>query len=504
MQLPWVQAPVSNTADQISSVGDFLVEAAKRREEKRRFAAQQLRQKGLDEQQAKLQAAQIANYESEAAQRRAAADEQKQKLHIAAVKDIQASLDAGKIDEAKLKAAAYKEQLGEAPAPVTQQPGNTVMAPTKADLTAPPGPGETNADVMGRNSEAIAANEPLKPKSAGYTIGGVAYNPEQSKAAEQANREETAQRVGTAFDPIGYGPQARALALGDVGKPDEIGQIISKRQTADQSAQDRRDMLDARLSATAAQHERENLTVAQKLSEAEKNRQARIESMKQLGGPRADQANLQAYKYADQIVKEGTKELGLPKLNESLTTIDLALKEMQKPSGAAQIGGRMALERALRGGPPTQYMDQMEATHLGGLWSRLEGIISTAGTGEMSQGQIEAIVHEGEAAKEALSAARDRRLAAIKQRIATEPGLENLHGTANARYRQTAEGMGAKGEDIFPGEGNALPPPGAGSVSSKPKPSVRDQLKAAGAKKKPPDDDKEARKKRLLEELSGG
>ena len=68
--------------------------------------------------------------------------------------------------------------------------------------------------------------------------------------------------------------------------------------------------------------------------------------------------------------------------------------------------------------------------------------------------------------------------------------------------------MGAKAEDIFPGEGNALPPVGAGSVAAtrqaapKAKPTVGETLKSAGKKKTGETD--EARKKRLLQELSGG
>lgn len=509
MQLPWVTAPENRTPDLLGSIGESLVGAAKAREEKQRYAAQQLRQQKLDEQQAKLQAAQIANYESEAAQRAAQAEEQ-QKLHrMAAIKDIQASLDAGKIDEAKLKAAAYKMDLGNAQQPITQQPGNTVMAPTNRDLTAPPGEGESTNDVMAANQAAIAQNQPLAPKKAPYVVGGQQYDPEQTKAAEQAQREETAARVGKAYEPLGYGQQASALALGDTGKAADIDTLIAQRMKADQADKERRELLGVKNQFTTERDERNKLTRQEQIDIAAAHDRARIAGgIAAGGGARTDQANLAAYNAVDRKVKESAKELGLPKLNETISGIDLAISELSKPSGAAQIGGRMALERYLRGGPPTQYMDQQEVTHLGGAWARLEGAVQTAANGEMGQGQLEAVIHEAQAAKEAMVAARARRLAAIRSGLASEPGLENMHGSVNARFKQLAEGIGAPAEDIFPGEGNALPPIGAGSVAAsrqaaaKSKPTVGDTLKSAGKKKTGESD--EARKKRLLQELSGG
>jgi len=510
MQLPWVTAPENRTPELLGSIGESLVGAAKAREEKQRYAAAQLRQQKLDEQQAQLHAAQIANYESEAAQRAAQAEEQKKLRQAAAVKDIQASLDAGKIDEAKLKAAQYKIELGDAPQPISQQPGNTVMAPTNRDLTAPPGEGESTTDVMAANQAAIAQNQPLAPKKAPYTIGGQKYDPEQTKAAEQAQREETAARVGKAYEPLGYGSQASALALGDTGKAADIDTLIAQRMKADQSDKERRELLGLKNTFTTERDERNKLTRQEQIDIAAAHDRAKIAGgIAAGGGARTDQANLAAYKYADNLVKDGAKELGLPKLNETLNLFDIAQEELKKDSGAAQIGARMVAERALRGGPPTQYMDQQEASHLGGLWARFTGAIQTAANGQLGDEQRAAISQEIDAARQQYIAARDRRLAAIRDRIQSEPGLENLHGTANARFKQTAEGMGAKAEDIFPGEGNALPPVGAGSVAAtkqaapKAKPTVGDTLKSAGKKKSGGESD-EARKKRLLMELSDG
>jgi len=140
------------------------------------------------------------------------------------------------------------------------------------------------------------------------------------------------------------------------------------------------------------------------------------------------------------------------------------------------------------------------AAHLGGLWAQVTGKLQTAANGQLGDEQRKAIADELDAAREQFIAARERRLGAIKQRLTTDPALQNLRGTANARYRQLAEGMGGGSEDIFPGEGNALPPVGAGSVAAagkaQPK-TVREKLAPKG------DQDAEERKKRLLRELGG-
>lgn len=504
MQLPWVTLPEDKRFDVINSVGDALVSGKRRRDEKERYAAEQLRLKEKDKGEAEMRAAQIENYKSEAEQRKHQQEMQDAEQHMKVAGMIQKSLDAGKTDEANLIAKQYKMPIARQAAAVSQMPGNTVMPPTGVDFNAPPEDGQSTSDVMAKNSAALAANAPNKPKEPGWMIGGQAYDPAQTEAAADAEREKEAQRVEGAYKPVGFDKTAGALVRGNTGKPAEVDQAYIAQKKLEEAQAQKEALLGMRNDFTQQRDERNKMDVATQLSEAAKNRAARIQAAKAQGGnARQDTANLGAYKYVDQVTKEGAKELGLPKLNENLSTIDLALQEMQKPSGAAQIGGRMALERALRGGPPTQYMDQMEANHLGGLWSRLEGALTTAGTGEMSPGQIQAIVQEGQAAKEALSAARERRLSAIKGRLQRDPALQNMRGTVNERYKQVAEGMGAPAEDIFPGENNSLPAVGANSVANKPKPTVGDKLKAAGKKKTGGEDDT-ARKRRLLMELSGG
>ncbi len=463
-------------------------------------ADQLLRQQTLQQQQ-QLQAAQIENYKSEGQQRTAAESDRRAAIQREGQQAIIAALDAGKHDVAKQLAKSYGIDISRQTPSITQMPGNTTMAPVGVDLTAPPAEGEDMSTVFERNAGAIAANTPQAPKEpTGWNINGLPYDPAQTEAAIDTSREKTAKRAEQAFAPLGYGDVAGALARGSTGaKPVEVDTLALQKIKSDQADKERKDLLQARIDATQAQHERENLTVAQRLSENAKNRNAKIAAAQAGGGgARTDTSNLAGFKYVDQVTKDGAKELGLPKLNDSLTTVDLALQELAKPSGAAQIGGRMALERALRGGPPTQYMDQMETQHLGGAWARLEGAVQTAIDGGMGPGQIEAIRHEGMAAKEALTAARDRRLAALKGRLERDPALTNMHGTARERYRQIAEGIGAPAEEIFPGEDNALPAVGAGSVSAKPKAkTVREKLSPKG------DQDAEERKARLLRELSG-
>src|SRR6478735_130273 len=491
IQMPGGSGDFGDAFDRI-----FRAREASRQADQQR--AELLLKQQAQQQQGQLQQAQIQNYQSEAAQRATEETARQQQRDLTARQAIMKALDAGQHDLAKQIAVASGVTIAHQAPSVTQMPGNTTMAPLGVDLTAPPAEGETTDAVFKRNADAIASNAPQAPKPpTGWTINGTPYDPAATEAAADAERAKEAKRVGSAYEALNFGPQASALVLGNTGKPPEVDQAFIATKKAEEAAAQRQMLLDQRLEATRAQHERENMTVAERLSENAKNRAAKIEAAKQGGdGARTDQSNLAGYKYVDQVTKEGAKELGLPKLNESLSTIDLALKELQKLSGAAQIGGRMALERALRGGPPTQYMDQMEQNHLGGAWARLEGAIQTAIDGGMAPGQIEAIVHEGNAAKEAMSAARDRRLAAIKGRLERDPALQNMRGSVNERYRQIAEGMGAPAEDIFPGEVNALPPVGAGAVANKPKPTVRERL-TSGTKSSQAN---EERKKRLIEE----
>ncbi len=461
-----------------------------------------LRQQALTQQQ-QLQNAQISNYQSEAGQRTAVEAARKAKAELEGKQAIIQALDSGKHDLAKQIGKTLGISVDRQAPSVTQLPGNTTMAPVGVDLTAPPAEGEDMQAVFARNAGAIAANAPQAPKEpTGWNINGMAYDPAQTEAATDAEREKLAKRVGGAFEPLGYGPTAAALARGDTGKPGEIEALISQRMKADQADKERRDLLQTRIDATSTQHERENLTVGQKLSEAAKNRDARIAAAQAGGGgARTDQANLAGYKYIDSTIHQAGQELGLPKLNETITGIDLALNELSKPSGAAQIGGRVALERYLRGGPPTDAMDNKEAARLGGAWSRLEGAVQEYVNGSHSPGQLQAIIEEGQAAKEIMASARTRRFAALKGRLANDPALENVRGTVNQRFRQLTEGMGAAPEDIFPGAGNALPPVGAGSVAAKPKqaPTVRERLTGAT----PSGKDAEERKRRLLMELGG-
>lgn len=461
--------------------------------------AELLLKQQAQQQQGQLQQAQIQNYQSEAAQRATEETARQQQRDLTARQAIMKALDAGQHDLAKQIAVASGVTIAHQAPSVTQMPGNTTMAPLGVDLTAPPAEGESTDAVFKRNAEAIASNAPQAPKPpTGWTINGTPYDPAATEAATDAERAKEAKRVGSAYEALNFGPQASALVLGNTGKPPEVDQAYIATQKAKEAEAQRKALLDQRLQFTADQHNRENLTVEQKLSEAAKNRAARIAAAQAGGGgARTDQANLAGYKYADQVAHQAGQEMGLPKLTETLNLFDIAKQELSKDSGAAQVGARMVVERALRGGPPTQYMDQQEAQHLGGVWAQITGKLQTAADGQLGDAQRKAISAELDAAREQFIAARDRRLNAVRERLATDPALQNMHGTANARYKQLAQGMGADAADIFPGETNALPPVGAGSVAAKPKPTVRQRL-TSGTKSS---QDAEERKKRLLLEL---
>lgn len=284
MVLPYINLPENRVPELLNSIGDTLVSAAKTKEEKKRFAAEQLMKQQEQGRQDALANAQMANYQSEADARKHQQDSADLIQHMNATKDIQASLDAGKTDEANLKAKAYRINLARQAPAVSQQPGNTVMPPTAVDLTAPPSPGEKPAEAEMRNADAIAANGPAAPKPTAWNIGGSSYDPEQTKAAEEATREEEATRVGSAYEPIGYGKEAAALVRGNTGKPVEVDTLISQRQRADDAEKARRDMLGQRQDFTASQASKYKLTAEQQIALREKVARIMAQARKDTGG----------------------------------------------------------------------------------------------------------------------------------------------------------------------------------------------------------------------------
>lgn len=74
MVLPYINLPENRVLELLNSIGDTLVSAAKTKEEKKRFAAEQLMKQQGQARQDDLAQAQMANYQSEADMRKAQAD----------------------------------------------------------------------------------------------------------------------------------------------------------------------------------------------------------------------------------------------------------------------------------------------------------------------------------------------------------------------------------------------------------------------------------------------
>lgn len=263
MILPTVTLGPNQIPDILGNIGDSLTEAAKRRDARKKEAADALYKQQEAARQDRLVTGQLANYQSEADARTHQQEQADALQHLTATKDIQASLDAGKTDEANLKAKAYKIKAYQE---VGQKQGDTVMPPTPVDLTAPPAPGQAPADVEASNAAAIANNAPMEQRQGAWNIGGARYDPAQTKAAEDATREETAQRSGAAYEPLGYGNVAQALVRGSTGaKPVEVDSLIAQRMKNDEADKERKALLDQRETFQADQADKYKLNTDQQI-----------------------------------------------------------------------------------------------------------------------------------------------------------------------------------------------------------------------------------------------
>lgn len=474
--LPYINLPQNNVPDLLNSIGDTLVSAAQRKKQQEKDAADLLLRQQTQAREDRLATAQIGNYQSEAearkseAEMRKAAQDRENAAQMATARQgIMAALQAGKPDVARQIAATYGVKLDQQTPPRPQLAGNTIMPPTAVDLTAPPAPGQDASAVEGANAQAIASNQPAAPKPQPWNIAGVPYDPTAVEAADDAERAKIAERSRAAYQPLGYGDTAAALVQGSTGnKMPEIDTLIAQRMKADQAAKDREDEKARQREFQDQQNQLYRRTFPQAMALADKQAQGRVSAAQAIGGARQDQADLAAYKHVDATVHQAVQESGMPKLLQTKELLDLANTELDRPSGAAQIGARMAIERALRGGPPTQYMDEQERNHIGGFQARMEGALQTLATGEMGDAQKQAVRQEIAAARAEYDRFLDRRAQSIGGRLARDPSLQNMQGTVNERWKQTMANYGREVPDLFqPGQNaNALPAIGSRSVAA--------------------------------------
>lgn len=488
MQLPWVTAPEDKRAEQIGSIGDALVSGKKRRDEKQRAAAEQLfRQKQLD-QQGQLQQAQIANFQSEADARKHAQDIQDAKEHLAAARDIQAALDAGKSDQANLIAKQYKMPLSQEASPESQRPGNTLMpmsserpgAPTDeavqqsaagsaAAISANPDmnePGAPPANSPGlvrdlynsRSAGRFEPQAPIAPKTAAWNIDGQRYDPAQTKAAEDAAREEEAARVESAYKPVGFGPEAGALVRGNTGKAPEVDQAFTATQKAKEAEANRKALLDQREAATMALHERDKLTREEQIAIAAAHDRARVGAAGAAGNaaPKIDAGTRGDYNAGEQALGRMDRNVNLKGIVASDDSIKQAMANIMSPNALQHKDAQVQLAKAVRGTSPTDAETHLLYNNLGGLADRIPQFWAKLESGDLSPEQIRLVQGAIGSVKEHISKQLDQAYGAYREQ-ARDPALANLGPSMNAGVRARFQRVGRDVPDVIEAPGAATP-----------------------------------------------
>lgn len=375
---------------------------------------------------------------------------------LVATQQVTAALDQGRPDLARQIAKAAG--LGD----ITEQrqdPKDSLMMPSFDAPEPPPGQSGPMFEPGGMR----ATREPT------YMVAGEKYDPLQTRMATEARRNRDIEQVRGAFGPLGYGDEAAALAAANTqDKPLDISGLISKRMERDNAREAARTEKETNREFIRGENEKyrsEAKTREDYYNLANIAASAKTDSAGALAGPRQDQGDLQSRKYVDETITKFEKGTGVPKLLQTMEMFKLAKSELRKPSGAAQVGARMAIERALRGGPPTQYMDEQEQKHLSGVMGRVEGLLETLQSGQFGDEQKQAIDHEIDAAISEFEGSIDRRYQAAAARFKDDPAFENLQGTVNNRIRQTFAAFGRQVPDIYPGGKDRIGAIGSRSVA---------------------------------------
>lgn len=409
---------------------------------------------------------------------------------LIATQQVTAALDQGRPDLARQ--IAKTAGLGD----ITEQrqdPKDALMMPSFETPTQKPTPPPTMDLEKANDPAAVQANEKaiadyqtqlagyhpgrtqyefggMRPvRDPTYMVAGEKYDPLQTRMATEARRNRDIEQVRGAFGPLGYGDEAAALAAANTqDKPLDISGLISKRMERDNAREAARTEKETNREFIRGENEKyrsEGKSLEDIYALARIAADAKKDHAAALAGPRQDQGDLQSRKYVDETVGRYEKTSGIPKLLQTVEMFNLASRELQKPSGAAQVGARMAIERALRGGPPTQYMDEQEQKHLSGVMGRLEGALETLSTGQFGEEQKQAIMHEIDAARAEYETAVDRRYQGIAARLKGDPAFGNLQGTVNRRVQQTFAPFGRQVPDIFPGGEDKIGAIGSRSVA---------------------------------------
>jgi hypothetical protein len=493
--------------DGLGGIAEFIMQARRQAQQEEHARADLLLRTQQHEAQVNQNFAQQQHQAQAAGRDQQRLDQAGMGARMEAARQVTAALDSGRPDLAKQIAhAAGIADIAE----VKSDPRDALMMPSfDAPTQKPQAPPDLDLDRADRNSPqydpgAVEAHESsvrdyetqlagyhpgkteyefggMRPvRESKYRINGEEYDPLQVRMANEARRGRDIEQVRGAFGPLGYGDEAAALAGANTqDRPIDVSKLIATRMERDNAREATRTEKETNRDFVRGENEKyrnDGLTYEQREALARIGADAKRDSAGAVAGPRQDQGDLQSRKYVDETITRFEKNTGVPKLLQTMEMFKLAKSELKKPSGAAQVGARMAIERALRGGPPTQYMDEQEQKHLSGVMGRLEGLVETLQTGQFGDEQKQAIDHEIDAAISEFEGSVDRRYQAAVARFKGDPAYDNLQGTVNGRIRQMFAAFGRQVPDVYPGGKDRIGAIGsrsvAGSASPAPKPET--------------------------------
>jgi hypothetical protein len=297
---------------------------------------------------------------------------------------------------------------------------------------------------------------PPKPDRTTYMIDGQPYDPEQTRQAALARRQAQAEQNRAAFEPLGQGDVAHAMTMAGHDK-DTIGAWILKHMDSQEADKQRAADKQAALDARHSEHQ-DQMAATADLARTFRPDIAERERMIQLQGdqgvrkaeafaaPRFESTDIQATKAVEQSLASQWKSTDMDKLLNATRLMGQANAALQSDDtnnpGAAQVGARTILERVVRQGIPTAYLDQRERQEVTGIVGKVQGIFSRLSGEGLGEQEKAAYQHELDTYQQLLQGYVAKSVAGIQQTIADDPSKRNLLGTANQWLRGRVSAYG--------------------------------------------------------------
>ena len=430
-------------------------------------------------------------------------EEKQRSTRLAAIKEIGSALDAGRPDYAKQVMQEYGIPFQEVVK--HQDPRNTLMPPSDEVPQTPeegpqatpqiaqeagvfrarqaagdatePRPQDAQAQVAAAEQERqrfATAQQPTsyvtqppmapKPDKTTYMVAGQPYDPEQRRAAADAIRQRDAEENRAAFEQLGPGLGDFAYSMTMAGN-DKSNVAALVRQHMDNQATNQSRLEDkaAQRDFQAEQNRMFRLTLGQRESLADRNGQWGVRKMETLAGPKYETTDINATKALESSLQSQWKGTEMDKLLSATRLMGQASAALNSDDsahpGAAQVGARTLMERVIRQGIPTAYLDQRERAEVTGITGKIESLVSRLSGEGLGDQEKAAYQQELDTYANRLQGYVQKSVGGMQQRIKSDPSYRNLQGTADQwlRGRLSSYGIdlpGGEHENNLPAMGS--------------------------------------------------